>query len=89
MSYVVSKGPKPADKVKVPPIVGSSLAGAKNALSNVGLYYLESWEASDRPYGEVIGVNPGEGNSVDVGTTVTISISDGSLANSGSGNNGQ
>ena len=89
VSYVVSKGPKPADKVKVPPIVGSSLAGAKNALSNVGLYYLESWEASDRPYGEVIGVNPGEGNSVDVGTTVTISISDGSLANSGSGNNGQ
>ena len=84
VSYVVSKGPKPADKVNVPPnLTGKSLASARSALSNVGLYYQESWEASDRPYGEVLGVSPGEGNSVEVGTTVTIRVSDGSLANSG------
>ena len=81
VSYVVSMGPKPAEQVSVPPnLTGSSLAGAKSALSNVGLNYQESWEASDKPYGQVLGVSPGEGSSVEVGTTVTIRVSDGSLA---------
>ncbi|MDY5845786.1 MAG: Stk1 family PASTA domain-containing Ser/Thr kinase [Bariatricus sp.] len=78
VSYVVSKGKKPADQVKVPTVTGKKLADAISALSARGLSYEEEPQTSDLPSGTVISVDPGEGTSVDIGSTVKLYVSDGS-----------
>ncbi|MCI8639447.1 MAG: Stk1 family PASTA domain-containing Ser/Thr kinase [Coprococcus sp.] len=86
VSYVVSKGKKPADKVKVPSVEGKTLQQAISALSNRGLNYTEVAADSPSPSGTVVESNPPEGTSVEIGSTVTLYVSNGSGANSG--NNG-
>ncbi|MGN0403885.1 MAG: Stk1 family PASTA domain-containing Ser/Thr kinase [Bariatricus sp.] len=85
VSYVVSKGKKPADQVKVPSVTGKRLADAISALSARGLYYEEVTQTSDLPSGTVISVEPGEGTSVDIGSTVKLYVSDGSGGDTGEG----
>lgn len=86
VSYVVSKGKKPADQVKVPSVTGKGLADAISALSARGLFYEEVTQTSDQPSGTVIAVEPGEGTSVDIGSTVKLYVSDGSGGNPDEGN---
>ena len=81
VSYVVSKGKKPADQVKVPSVTGKRLADAISALSARGLYYEEVTQTSDLPSGTVISVEPGAGTSVDIGSTVKLYVSDGNGGN--------
>lgn len=99
VGYVVSKGKEPATTVAVPNVTGKSLADAINALKNKGLYYKEVQADSPSPSGIVVEVDPGEGTSVEIGSTVTLYVSNGSGAGSGedggtgsegsTGNNGQ
>lgn len=84
VTYVVSKGKKPADTVPIPSVAGKSLASARSALSNVGLNYKEEYIDSSQPYGIVLGTDP-EGGKVEVGSTVTIYVSNASEANQGVG----
>ncbi|XCP86604.1 Stk1 family PASTA domain-containing Ser/Thr kinase [Roseburia hominis] len=86
VSYVVSKGKKPADTVSIPPVAGKSLKTAKSMMDNVGLYYEVKELDSDQPYGTVLGTDP-EGGKVEVGSTVTIFISNASQANNNDSNN--
>lgn len=78
VSYVVSKGKEPAKTVTVPNVTGKSLADAIKALSNKGLYYKEVQADSPSPSGIVVEVDPGEGTSVEVGSTITLYVSNGS-----------
>lgn len=87
VSYVVSKGPKPADQVKVPSLTGKTLGDAISALNARNLTYTEVDIDSAEPSGRVVKVDPGEGTSVDVGTAITLYVSNGSQANSGSDSN--
>lgn len=81
VSYVVSKGKEPAKTVTVPTnLTGKSLADAIKALSNKGLYYKEVQSDSPSPSGIVVEVDPGEGTSVEVGSTITLYVSNGSGA---------
>lgn len=87
VSYVVSKGPKPADQVKVPSLTGKTLGEAISALNARNLTYTEVDIDSSEPSGKVVKVDPGEGTSVDVGTAITLYVSNGSQAGSGSDSN--
>lgn len=88
VSYVVSKGKKPAEKVSVPDVRGYSLADAIAALSNRGLSYKEIAADSPSPSGTVVDMDPESGSQVEVGSTITLYVSNGSGAdNSGSGTN--
>lgn len=78
VSYVVSKGKEPAKTVTVPNAIGSSLADAIKALSNKGLYYKEVPADSPSPSGIVVDMSPAAGESVEVGTTITLYVSNGS-----------
>ena len=82
VSYVVSKGKEPAKTVTVPSVTGKSLADAIKALDNKGLYYKEQPADSPSPSGIVVEVDPGEGTSVEVGSTITLYVSNGSGASS-------
>lgn len=86
VSYVVSKGSKPADQVKVPSLRGKTLSEAISALGARGLSYSEVDVDSSEASGTVIKVDPGEGSSVDVGTTVTVYVSNGSQSGGDSDN---
>lgn len=86
VSYVVSKGKKPADKVTVPTLRGKTLSEAISALSNRGLYYKEVPADSPAASGTVVEVDPEEGASVDVGTTITLYVSNGSGTDNNNGN---
>lgn len=87
VSYVVSKGKKPADTVPLPSVAGKSLASAKAALSNVGLNYTEEYSYNDYvAYGIVVGTDP-EGGTVEVGSTVTLYVSKGPKPGQGNDNN--
>lgn len=83
VSYTVSKGKKPADTVAVPQITGRTLSEARSMLSNVGLSYTESYVDSDVDYGIVVNCDPGVGKKVEVGSTVTLYISNASQAGGG------
>lgn len=80
VSYVVSKGKEPAKTVTVPNAIGDSLANAIKALSNKGLYYKEVQADSPSPSGIVVDMDPGVGESVEVGSTITLYVSNGSGA---------
>lgn len=83
VNIVVSSGP---EQVSVPSLAGRSLTDAKTALTNVGLSSTESYAKSDTvAQGCVISTDPGSGASVDVGTTITLVISDGPANPEGTG----
>mgnify|MGYP004628696057 CR=1 FL=1 len=86
VSYVVSKGKKPAATVAVPDLRGYSLADAISALRNRGLDYKEERADSPSPSGTVVDMSQDIGSQVEVGSTITLYVSNGSGAdNSGSG----
>ena len=80
VDIVISLGEEPAEEVNVPSVVGDSLANAKRILANVGLKYKVVYVDSYSDEGIVIEVDPAEGTSVEVGTTITLQVSNGSLA---------
>ena len=81
VSYVVSKGKKPAATVAVPDLRGYSLADAISALRNRGLDYKEERADSPSPSGTVVDMSPDIGSQVEVGSTITLYVSNGSGAN--------
>ena len=86
VSYVVSKGKKPAETVAVPDLRGYSLADAISALSNRGLSYKEIAADSPSPPGTVVDMSPDIGSQVEVGSTITLYVSNGTGSdNSGTG----
>lgn len=86
VSYVVSKGKKPAETVAVPDLRGYSLADAISALSNRGLFYKEIAADSPSPSGTVVDMSPDIGSQVEVGSTITLYVSNGTGSdNSGTG----
>lgn len=71
----VSTGPI-EEPVKVPSVIGLSEKDAKALIEEAGLKYSNSLQKdSDKPKGEVIGVAPGEGETVEKGSTVTLIVS--------------
>lgn len=77
VGLVVSEGPKPPEKVSVPPVTNTSLENAKQLLSSAGLSVGNvSYKDSDSvPAGNVISCDPGVGSSVEEGTSVNLVIS--------------
>ena len=75
----VSNGPKPAEKVEVPPVTDMSLENARQLLSSAGLSVGNvSYQYSDSvTAGNVISCSPGVGNSVEEGTSVSLVVSQG------------
>lgn len=74
VDLVVSLG-KP--EVQVPYVVGQPRAQARDALRAAGLQVTATEVESDEPKGQVISTDPAAGESVEDGTTVTLSVSDG------------
>jgi beta-lactam-binding protein with PASTA domain len=59
-------------------VIGLDVDHAKNTLRNAGFDSVETEEVdSTAPADQVVDVTPGEGQSVDPGTTVTLQVSDG------------
>ena len=86
VNIVVSKGKKPAETVAVPDLRGYSLADAISALSNRGLSYKEIAADSPSPSGTVVDMSPDIGSQVEVGSTITLYVSNGTGSdNSGTG----
>lgn len=77
VNITVSQGEKPKPKPTVPNIVGNSVGNARNALLNMGLKYKEVWQDSNEEAGIVISCDPGAGQEVEEGSTITIYISNG------------
>ncbi len=84
---VVSRGPEPKQTTTVPGgLVGQSSAAAQARLRGAGLGAAVTQQASDTvAAGSVISVNPGEGSTVDQGSTVTIVVSSGPANTGGNG----
>ncbi len=77
VGLVVSEGPKPPEKVSVPPVTNTSLENAKQLLSSAGLNTGNvTYQDSDSvPAGSVISCSPGVGSSVEEGTSVNLVVS--------------
>ena len=73
--------------MKVPSLTGKTLGEAISALNARNLTYTEVDIDSSEPSGKVVKVDAGEGTSVDVGTAITLYVSNGSQAGSGSDSN--
>ena len=83
----VSLGPKPAEKVSVPPVTDTSLENARQLINSAGLsvgdiYYAYSDTVAA---GNVISCEPGVGNSVEEGTLIELIVSQGPEEGSGTG----
>ncbi|VXC41854.1 Stk1 family PASTA domain-containing Ser/Thr kinase [Nocardioides sp. AX2bis] len=74
VDLVVSEGP---EQVEVPTVVGQQRPAAVAVLRDQGLEVDPVSAESDEPAGEVLSTDPGAGTSVDVGTRVTVTYSDG------------
>ncbi len=76
VDLIVSKGPQMAT---VPTLVGSNEQDAINALSDVGLTVgqKERRNDDDAPQGQVLAVEPGEGETIRDDTPINLVISDG------------
>lgn len=79
VGLVVSQGPKPPEKVGVPPVTNTSLDNAKQLLGSAGLLTGNvTYQNHDSvPSGSVISCNPGVGSSVEEGTAVNLVVSQG------------
>lgn len=63
--------------VSMPDLVGMSQAAAEDELDRIGLGYRSHLRPSDQPVGTVIDTDPRPGERVQVGTDVTLMISEG------------
>jgi beta-lactam-binding protein with PASTA domain/predicted Ser/Thr protein kinase len=75
VSLTVGVGP---GTVEVPAVIGLDVDRAENTLQNAGFDSVQTEEIDSlKPADQVVDVSPGEGQSVDPGTTVTLQVSDG------------
>src|SRR3712207_3277453 len=78
VDLVVGVGP---DTVEVPAVIGLDVDRAETTLGNAGFSDVQSEEVDSlSPADQVVEVSPGEGQSVDPTTTVTLTVSDGDAA---------
>ncbi|GIF77467.1 PASTA domain-containing protein [Asanoa siamensis] len=70
-----SPTPTTAAQVVVPILEGLTVDEARQRLSSAGLSARLNYVDSDRPAGTVVGSDPGPGERVDSGSTVTVDIS--------------
>jgi serine/threonine-protein kinase len=73
----VSQGQR---QIEIPNVVGQSYESARSSLLAAGLQVARSDVDSNQPTGTVIGQSPNAGTRVGAGTTVTLSVSRGSTA---------
>ena len=71
VTYHVSKG---TSKVVVPNVVGDTEDSATSTLTNAGLKVSVQYEESSEKAGKVISMSPKNGNSVDKGSTITLTV---------------
>ena len=76
-NLVVSKGPKPSEKVEVPQLVGLTKDQAEAALASVGLKGSASEEANEAEEGQVFEQSTVAGKEVEKGTTISYKVSSG------------
>jgi serine/threonine-protein kinase len=75
VDLVLGVGP---DTIEIPAVVGLDVDRAETTLGNAGFESVQTEEVDSlAPADQVTGVQPGEGESVDPGTTVTLQLSDG------------
>jgi serine/threonine-protein kinase len=75
VTLTASKGPNLAT---VPSVVGQQQAAAETAIRAVGLKPHSIQQNADEPAGQVTAEDPSAGSSLDVGSVVTITVSNGS-----------
>jgi beta-lactam-binding protein with PASTA domain/predicted Ser/Thr protein kinase len=73
----VSQGQR---QIEIPNVVGQSYESARSTLLAAGLQVARSDVDSNQPTGTVIGQSPNAGTKVGAGTTITLSVSRGSTA---------
>jgi beta-lactam-binding protein with PASTA domain/tRNA A-37 threonylcarbamoyl transferase component Bud32 len=74
ITLFVSEGP---EQVAVPPVIGLSSESAEAELRAAGLAVAVEEQESEETEGTVIDQSPGSGTEVDIGATVTITVSTG------------
>jgi eukaryotic-like serine/threonine-protein kinase len=75
VDLVIGVGP---DTIEVPAVIGLDADRAETTLQNAGFANVTTEDVDSlAPEGQVTDVEPGEGQSVDPGTTVTLQVSDG------------
>ena len=75
VDLILGVGP---DTIEIPAVVGLDVDRAETTLGNAGFESVQTEEVDSlAPADQVTGVEPGEGESVDPGTTVTLQVSDG------------
>lgn len=79
VGLTISSGPKPPEKISVPPVTNTTLDNARQLLSSAGLKAGNiTYQHSDTvESGNVISCNPGVGSSVDEGSSVSLVVSQG------------
>jgi serine/threonine-protein kinase len=78
VDLVIGVGP---DTVEVPAVIGLDVDRAEATLANAGFDDVQTEEVDSlSPADQVTDVTPGEGQSVDPSTTVTLQVSDGTAA---------
>ena len=65
------------NQVTIPTVVGTSAEDAKAALEGVGLKPNMTEVDSDKPKGQVVSIDPAEGQKVNKGTQVNVKVSKG------------
>ncbi|WP_448610832.1 Stk1 family PASTA domain-containing Ser/Thr kinase [Geodermatophilus sp. URMC 60] len=75
VNLVVGVGP---DTIEIPAVIGLDADRAETTLGNAGFSDVQTEEIDSlSPADQVVDVSPGEGQSVDPSTTVTLQVSDG------------
>ena len=77
VNLVISKGPKPSEKVEVPQLIGLTKDQAEAALASVGLKGSASEEANEAEEGQVFEQSTAAGKEVEKGTTISYKVSSG------------
>ena len=77
VNLVISKGPKPSEKVEVPQLVGLTKDQAEAALASVGLKGEATEEANEAEEGQVFEQGTDAGKEVEKGTTISYKVSSG------------
>jgi serine/threonine-protein kinase len=75
VTLVLSKGQAPPPEVRVPFVVGERADSAEAALTRLGLRVrIENGLPFVRPNGRVVGQDPGTGETVERGSTITLTV---------------
>ena len=77
VNLVISKGPKPAEKVEVPSLTGKTEDEAKALLAEAGLKGSATQEANDADAGTVFEQSTAAGTEVEKGSTISYKVSTG------------